>query len=339
MNHSPRPSRLLTRMLPPLMLALLGGLVLVACSKKTAPDTQQAADVVTAPAEDTPASERAPDAAALAESKTQDQKDQAQEQQREREREKEVAMMRAVFGSDYRAGSEDALADLPDPDQHTEKLSYVVSAVGHKVLPDGRVILLANAETANTEGTAESAHASPGLLNVFFLSPKGKPADEQWQVTKRLENVAALGSFGQLGEISWVKLGTGKLGLAIRHGYTGQGYTIAQLALFELGQDSITELNGGIDLRSDNMGACSPDTEECWLIDGDWRFVPAKDGGAYDDLLVDFSGTNEKIKPGAVVKPDEDPPRTSTPIKGHARYAFDGKGYKLVEGKNIVPGV
>lgn len=335
MNYSLPPPRLLAT----LLLVLSSGLMLAACSKKTAPPEAQQADAVTAPAAETPAPENVPDAAAAAVSKTEDEKDQERERQREVEREREVPMMRAVFGKDYRAESEDALADLTDPENHTEKLSYVVSAVGHKVLPDGRVILLANAETANTEGTAESAHVSQGLLNVFFLSPKGKPGDGQWQVTKRLENVAAFGSFGQLGEIIWVTPGAGKIGLAVRHGYTGQGYTIEQLALFELGQDSISELNGSIDLHSDNMGACGPETEECWQVNGAWRFVPAKDGGPYDDLVVNFSGATEKLKPGVAVKPDEDPPRTSTAIKGHARYAFDGKGYKLVEGKNIVPGV
>ena len=254
-------------------------------------------------------------------------------------REREAGMMRAVFGKDYRDDSDDALADLPDPDKHIDKLSYVVSAVSHRVLPDGRAILVANAETANTEGTAESAHASPGLLNVFFLAPKGQPGEGQWQVVKRLENIAALGSSGQLGEVHWVTLGANKPGLAIRHGYTGQGYTITQLALFEIGDGKVTALDGGIDLYSDNMGACTPDMDECWLVGGSWRFAPARDGGAYDDLLIDFKGASEKIKPGVTVKPDQDPPRIATPLNGHARYAFDGKGYKLIEGKNTVPGV
>ncbi|PMQ14721.1 hypothetical protein [Janthinobacterium sp. AD80] len=254
-------------------------------------------------------------------------------------REREAGMMRAVFGKDYRDDSDDALADLPDPDKHIDKLSYVVSAVSHKLLPDGRAILVANAETANTEGTAESAHASPGLLNVFFLAPKGQPGDGQWQVVKRLENIAGLGSSGQLGEVHWVTLGANKPGLAIRHGYTGQGYTITQLALFEIGDGKVTALDGGIDLYSDNMGACGPDTDECWMVDGKWRFAAARDGGAYDDLLIDFKGASEKIKPGVTVKPDEDPPRIATPLNGHARYGYDGKAYKLVEGKNPVPGI
>jgi hypothetical protein len=261
---------------------------------------------------------------------------------RARDSKQAAAMMLAIFGKNYRPDSDDALADLPDPDSkdaRADKLSYVVSAVSHKLLPDGRAILVANAETANTEGSAESGHSSPGLLNVFYLAPKGKPGDEAWQVVTRLENIATLGSSGQLGEVHWVMLGAGKQGLAIRHGYTGQGYTITQLALFELGADKVTELDGGIDLHSDNEGACGPEMDNCWLVDGNWHFAAARDGGAYDDLLIDFTGASRKIKPGVQVKEDQEPPRLITQMNGRARYAFDGKKYKLVEGKNIVPGV
>ncbi|PIF11679.1 hypothetical protein [Janthinobacterium sp. 13] len=318
----------------PLALLMVSAL-LGACSDKTAPASADvAADVaadVPAAAADTASTEHVPPPAATA--------PRTEAMNTPQARELEVGMMRAVFGKDYRSDSDDALADLSDPDNHVDKLSYVVSAVSHKLLPDGRAILVANAETANTEGTAESAHASPGLLNVFFLAPKGQPEDGQWQVVKRLENIATLGSSGQLGEVHWVMLGANKPGLAIRHGYTGQGYTITQLALFEIGDGKVTAIDGGIDLYSDNMGACGPDTDECWMVDGKWRFAPARNGGAYDDLLIDFKGASEKIKPGVTVKPDEDPPRIATPLNGHARYGFDGKGYKLVEGKNTVPGV
>ncbi|MCX7295189.1 MULTISPECIES: hypothetical protein [unclassified Janthinobacterium] len=314
---------------------LLASALLGACSDKTAPASADvAADVaadVPASAADAASTEHVPPPAATA--------PKTDEMNTPQARKREAGMMRAVFGDDYRSDSDDALADLSDPDNHVDKLSYVVSAVSHKLLPDGRAILVANAETANTEGTAESAHASSGLLNVFFLAPKGQPEDGQWQVVKRLENIAALGSSGQLGEVHWVMLGANKPGLAIRHGYTGQGYTITQLALFEIGDGKVTALDGGIDLYSDNMGACTPDMDECWMVAGSWRFAPARNGGSYDDLLIDFKGASEKIKPGVTVKPDADPPRIATPLNGHARYAFDGKGYKLVEGKNTVPGV
>ena len=324
---------------PTPLALLLACTLLGACSDKTAPASADVVTVADAPA-DTDTTAAAADAASSAivpspaatAPKT-------EEMNTPQAREREAGMMRAVFGKDYRDDSDDALADLSDPDNHVDKLSYVVSAVSHKLLPDGSAILVANAETANTEGTAESAHASSGLLNVFFLAPKGQPQDGQWRVVKRLENIAALGSSGQLGEVHWVMLGANKPGLAIRHGYTGQGYTITQLALFEIGDGKVNALDGGIDLYSDNMGACTPDMDECWMVEGRWRFATARDGGAYDDLLIDFTGASEKIKPGVTVKPDQDPPRIATPLNGHARYGFDGKGYKLVEGKNTVPGV
>ena len=315
---------------------ILACTLLGACSDKTAsvPVADTAADVAAsapAAADDSASADAAPPPSATA--------PKTEEMNTPQAREREAGMMRAVFGKDYRGDSDDALADLSDPDNHIDKLSYVVSAVSHRLLPDGRAILVANAETANTEGTAESAHASSGLLNVFFLAPKGQPGDGQWKVEKRLENIAALGSSGQLGEVHWVTLGANKPGLAIRHGYTGQGYTITQLALFEIGDGKVTALDGGIDLYSDNMGACTPEMDECWMVEGSWRFAPARAGGAYDDLLIDFKGASEKIKPGVTVKPDQDPPRVATSLNGHARYTFDGKGYKLVEGKNTVPGV
>ena len=318
---------------------LLACSLLSACSDKTATPPAAPAPVpvpVATPAA-TPA--EAPAAEAPAAAKSDEMKT---PEARARDSKQAAAMMLAIFGKNYRPDSDDALADLPDPDSKdakADKLSYVVSAVSHKLLPDGRAILVANAETANTEGTAESAHASPGLLNVFYLAPKGKPGDEAWQVVTRLENIATLGSSGQLGEVHWVMLGAGKQGLAIRHGYTGQGYTITQLALFELGTDKVTELDGGIDLHSDNEGACGPEMDNCWMVDGNWHFAAARDGGAYDDLLIDFTGASRKIKPGVQVKDDQEPPRLITQMNGRARYAFDGKKYKLVEGKNIVPGV
>lgn len=319
---------------PSPLAMLLACSLLAACSDKTAAVPAQAS-AVTPPA---PAALATPPAADAA-SKGDDMKT---PESRARDKKQQADMMRAIFGKHYRADSEDALADLRDPDSKdasADKLSYVVSAVSHKLLPDGRAILVANAETANTEGMAESSHASPGLLNVFYLAPRGKPGGDSWQVVTRLENIATLGSSGQLGDVHWVRLGAARQGLAIHHGYTGQGYTISQLTLFELGADTVTELAGGIDLHSDNEGACGPETDDCWLVDGNWHFAPARDGGACDDLLVDFTGASRKIKPGVQVKENEEPPRLVTPMNGRARYAFDGKHYKLVEGKNIVPGV
>jgi len=313
------------------LAVLLACAMLVACSDKTAATAASTpADVATDTQASAPAAETAPAPASVSTD------DKADVPKSENDRAREAELMRAVFGKDYRADSDDALADLSDPDQHLDKLSYVVSAVASKLLGNGRAVLVANAETANTEGTAESAHVTQGLLNVFFLT---QSASGKWKVSKRAENIAALGSSGQLGDVQWTRLGQDKLGLAIRHGYTGQGYTINQLALFEVGDGVVTLLSQGIDLQSDNMGACTEEMDECWDVSGNWRFATAQGGGEHDDLLIDFSGFKEKIKAGVKVKPDQDPPRTSTAITAQARYVFDGKTYKLAEGSNPVPGV
>ncbi|MBB5607974.1 MULTISPECIES: hypothetical protein [unclassified Janthinobacterium] len=309
---------------------LMACAMLVACSDKTAA-TADVAAAAPAPAAETEAvSAPAPAPTAPA------NEDRNEVVKSDIDRAREAEFMRAVFGKDYRADSDDALADLSDPEQHVDKLSYVVSAVASKLLGNGRAVLVANAETANTEGTAESAHVTQGLLNVFFLTQAG---EGKWKVSERVENIAALGSSGQLGDVQWTRLGQDKLGLAIRHGYTGQGYTINQLALFEVGDGEVTLLTQGIDLHSDNLGACTEEMEECWDVSGNWRFATAQGGGKHDDLLIDFSGFTEKIKAGVKLKPDQDPPRTSTLITAQARYVFDGKTYKLAEGRNPVPGV
>ena len=146
---------------PTPLALLLACTLLGACSDKTAPASADVVTVADAPADaaaaaaDVASSAVVPSPAATA--------PKTEEMNTPQAREREAGMMRAVFGKDYRDDSDDALADLPDPDNHVDKLSYVVSAVSHKLLPDGRAILVANAETANTEGTAESAHASSGL--------------------------------------------------------------------------------------------------------------------------------------------------------------------------------
>lgn len=248
----------------------------------------------------------------------------------------EAVLMQAVFGNGYRAERAEALAQLPDPDDRKAVGNYVVSAVAHTVLADGLTVLVANAEIADDDGKADSGHASPGLLNVFFL----KQQAGKWTVLKRHENISAIGSFGQLGTVSWIKLASGKSGLAVVGGFTGQGYNTEQLTLFDLSETSVAEVADGIELHSDNQGACGPDTSECWDVSAKWSFVAPATPGPYDDLLLVFSGSSSVAREGSKPKPGaDDVERSVTPVKGRARYAFDGKSYKLVEGENLVPGV
>jgi hypothetical protein len=246
----------------------------------------------------------------------------------------EALLMKAVFGEQYREATRDALAELPDPDKRTEKMRFVVSPVAHTILATGETVLVANAETASDDGTALSSHAAGGLLNVFLM----RQADGKWEILKRHENVTALGSHGNLGTVQWVNLAKGKPGLAILSGGTWQGYTIEVLSLFDLGADTMRDLAGQIQVHSNSEGGCDPDGDgQCWSVTGKWRFESARAASDYDDIVVDFSG--ELTSRPKAAKGKAQAPRVAEKVGGAARYAFDGKLYRLVDGVNPVPGI
>lgn len=248
----------------------------------------------------------------------------------------DARLMRAVFGPAYDAASRMAKVSLPDPDRRGKSALYFVQASAHTTLPDGVTVLAANALPPGDDGASapDPSHATQGLLNVFFV----KQQAGTWSVVRRHENVGAFGSHGNLGAIRWVTLAAGKPGLAIGNFYTGQGQTIDQLALFDLGDAGLAQLAAGIDLHSDNDGACEDDTAKCWNVDGKYSFVAPRKPGPYDDLLIVFSGQIEAGPENSVADRDNMTPvkRVTTPLRGQARYAFDGKRYTLVEGKNSV---
>jgi hypothetical protein len=283
--------------------------LLAACSDKPAPTVQPTAAVPPAPAKP------------IAPPSTADKVDEI--------------LLRAVFGKHYRPASKNALASLPDPDDRSATGEYVVTAVANTVLKTGETVLVVNAEQANAAGEAESAHASSGLLSVYLL----RQSAGQWNIIKRHENVAALGSHGQIGTVVWTMLGKDKPGLAVLNGGTWQGNSIESLALFDLGAANLRDLVAeGIAMHSDNEGACDPDgTTECWSITGKWRFAAPKAPADYDDLLIDFAGEQSQRPANAEGEPSG--PRTTDKVSGAARYAYDGKQYRLVDGANLVPGI
>ncbi len=294
----------------PLCLLLLCA-ILSACSKKQAP--------AAAP----PAAIAAPVAAAKAAPTP------TAEQQLRAE------LMAAVFGKQYRAASGDALTELPWVEDRGTLYWMVVTPVAHAVQPDGSTVLVANAQMADDKGEGMVGHSSPGLLNVYVLKRDGG----RWRVLKRHDSVDALGSYSHFDEVLWLDLAPGKPGLGVKHGDTSQGYSMEALSLFDLGADTLRNLTDGISLRSDSEGACGPHVETCWDVSGAWRFVPGAAGAPYQDLVIDFSGhTDVATDPVDDKRPDDSVTRLVTPVKARARYAFDGKIYRLVEGENVVPG-
>lgn len=245
----------------------------------------------------------------------------------------QAALMMAIFGASYRQASGTALATLPDVDKRSETGAYVVTPVSSSLLPSGQMVLIANAEHADDKGGAIVAHASSGLLNVYLLAQQ----NGKWQLVKRHDNVAALGSFGLLGDVVWTQLAPGRPGFAVINGGTWQGASVGGLSLFDPAAPSLHEL-GGAALYSNNDGACEPDSAKCWSVSGKWRLVPAAKAGKYDDLLIDFVG-EESSDPSGDGDDNHPAKRVTRKYAVQARYAYDGQTYRLVSGSNPVPGI
>jgi hypothetical protein len=244
-------------------------------------------------------------------------------------------LLKAVFGKQYRPASRDALVSMPDLENRSATGQYVVSAAANTVLKTGETVLVVNGNPADDAGEAQTNHAEGGLLSVYLL----RQAEGKWQILKRHENITNLGSDGQIGTVEWTMLAIDKPGLAVINGGTWQGNSIASLALFDLKAATMRDLiPAGVAVHSDNQGACDPKSAtECWTVTGKWRFAAPKAAADYDDLLVDFSGEKSERAENADGEPAG--PRKSEKIGGAARYAYDGKQYKLVEGENVVPGI
>lgn len=246
-----------------------------------------------------------------------------------------AALMRAVFGSQYRSDKGDALAPMPDANAPGTRSPLVLSGVQSTQLPSGETVLVVAGEVVDENGNADSSHASPGYLSLYLL----RQENGQWSVLRKHENVAELGSHGSVGKLAWVELGPGKTGLAAEHGMTAQGTTVMQLSLFDPAAEKVADLTGnGIVYHYDDEGGCSEMRERCAASDAKWRLDTSSSAQPYFDLVLDIESTERVAKPGAMeagpkdgaddIERDERTTRTT------ARYGFiDGK-FRLREGSN-----
>lgn len=240
-------------------------------------------------------------------------------------------LMRVIFVGHGRYFNDYVLAELPDPSDRKSESTYRITPIAMHELDDGLFAMVANAELADEQGHSMSVHVTPGLLNVYLVQKRG----DNWQLVRYFDNIDALGSFGNIGEVKWVKLSDTKHGLAVLHGGTWQGYSIQALALYDLTDRSMHNLlRESIPVMSTSEGACVEETNECWTVEGNWRFEQNMIG-RYDDLVIDFSGFKEARPEGA----QSNTPRTRAVVKASARYEYANGAYSLVRGENIVPGI
>ena len=236
-------------------------------------------------------------------------------------------LMKAAFGNSYREHTQDAVVALSDIDNRSLRQRYVVQPIDARLIDQEQAVLVLNGQIAGRHDEVFSSHAQAGLLTIVFF----KRHNEQWEVVKRQENIAALGSFGSIGDVKWTMLGPTTPGLLVLHGNTGQGYSFTQLAIFDLTASPMTDLSGEpILIHSDNDGMCDRQRHDCWDVSANWQFVSTDKNKSHGDLILTFSG----FKPAS----EKNPTRTIE-VKQTARYTFDGKSYRLIQGNNPVPPV
>lgn len=234
--------------------------------------------------------------------------------------------MRAIFGDGYRRLTRDALSVV---ESDGVEGNYLMTYEDCAELGDGRVAVIVNGLLSDENGSDFAGHSTPGMLNVYVMRRQGGG----WKVLERHENVATLGSEGHFSEVRWIGLGPGKPGFIVYSGGTWQGYSISVADIFELG-NGVRPL-GNFNQASDNIGACGPETDECWDIRSTIRVAGTGLHAGYPDLLADFQGKRYTVTETA----DKGVEHLESTVRQTARYRFDGKAYQLVEGTNPAPGV
>lgn len=234
-----------------------------------------------------------------------------------------MELLHIVYGTPLKGP---VIIDLPDFNNRSEMSSYRITPLDMREIGPGRVALVASANYADDDNPS---HGQPGLLNVYVLQKRG----DQWKVERRLENVAAMGTWGNLGSVAWVELGEGRPGFAIEWGGTWQGTTVGYWALFDLADPKLRDLAKKMRITSsDNEGDCDERRHRCWNVAGQWRFE-RKAQQSYDDLVFDFSGYTESRPEDSA----ETVERTRTVVSNTARYAFRDGEYVLASGEHSAP--
>lgn len=235
--------------------------------------------------------------------------------------------MRAIFGAAYDAAGERALATVKVDGDDTGVVMTFVSAA---TLPDGRVAAIVGGTPAGEDGNEYISHGTSGILNVYLL----RRADNGWTVVQRHDNVAQLGSYGHIGSVTWAALGASRPGFIMSWGDMGQGYSIDLADVFEIGNG--VPHRGQFKVGSSNDSAYTPETKECWNVEGRIRLAADVQPNGYRDLLVDFTDKRYTTSEDQDGKPVEHRKPT---VNQTVRYRFDGKAYAPVAGTNPVPDI
>ncbi|NHZ89784.1 hypothetical protein F2P45_12280 [Massilia sp. CCM 8733] len=245
-----------------------------------------------------------------------------------------VVLMQSIFGGKFNPVRNDATMQLSVPEEPGMQV-YTIEPVAHTFLPNGDAALVANALRGDRGPDDGRVRTEGGLLNIFIL----RKTEGRWALLKHHTNIARMGSWESIGRARFMQLAPGKPGLAMLHGFAMMDYAHRRLSLFDLTADPVRSLTGdGITIFFSTSG-CVPEEENiCSDIVAGWRFALPAAQADYNDLVLTFVGQDDGKKE-ARRKGQEGPVLASdiTSLNGSARYAYNGKTYVLVEGKNPAP--
>jgi hypothetical protein len=234
-----------------------------------------------------------------------------------------AAPMQAIFGAAWRPEEGSALIHI---DKGTDAGWWQMTPLASKRLADGRTLLIVNGAPHGENGSSP-AQADGGMLNLYVL----RQMQSTWQVLELHEDVAKMGSLGEIGAVRWLDLGAGRQGIVVSSGEAGVGSRLRVAVIYAL--DRGLRHLGRFAEMSSNDAACTWESEDCWTVEGKIGTVPALRGQAYRDIVVDFTGRHSLL----YRHPDGMGAHRTRTIRQRARYRFDGAHYVLVAGQNPVP--
>ena len=233
-------------------------------------------------------------------------------------------LMRTVFGAQYRVASNDALTRFPTLRRPDQVRFYRVKPLASKVLDTGVAVLLAQSDYAqqNTEDDWEVIE-DEALFNAYLL----RRTAGNWEVFQRRENFMIRGENSGAGSILFPMLNDSKQGMAVVSKLANDGCPNQTLFLFDLSEQPMREITGGIATGWTNNSRCG-DAEDApeQSTSSTWHLAPPRTKGAayHDVVLVSVTETVRHVGPG------EDDLVTTKGKKVTTRYAYDGKQFKLI---------
>lgn len=240
------------------------------------------------------------------------------------------ALMQAVFGKQYRPAAKNALAELPMFEDRKKLRLFVVEPLATTVLASGAAVLVAKSTYAEEN---EEKIEQPDFFNIYTSIYLLREVAGKWTVEKRHPNIAYRGFDERPGSVLFPMLGKDMTGLALASGSNDEGCFSNSIHLFDLRDDPLRDLTGaGISTGSSTTKSCGgTDLKPNEETNATWYLAPPKKPSAYSDIVMTFitettimSSEEENAKKSIIRKKDS------------ARYAYDGKLYKLVTGDSPI---